>query len=167
MLPWQPIKFNDLDKIHMNRRGLLKKYFYKKSKCLQWDSKNCQFPLFPIISQVVIATRLLIRLGQKKTILFVHPAYRCYMWNMVRIGVMSSDEMFENVNDGRTTMTDGRQMPAYTISSLMSLRLRWAKITAISMWLRWKESENSKTCTDPEKKRTSCHIISRVFPASL
>ena len=25
MLPWQPIKFSDLDKIHMNRRGLLKK----------------------------------------------------------------------------------------------------------------------------------------------
>ena len=30
MLPWQPIKFRDLDKIHMNRRGLLKKHFCKK-----------------------------------------------------------------------------------------------------------------------------------------
>ena len=30
MLPWQPIKFSDLDKIHMNRRGLLKKRFCKK-----------------------------------------------------------------------------------------------------------------------------------------
>ena len=30
MLPWQPIKFSDLDKIHMNRRGLLKKHFCKK-----------------------------------------------------------------------------------------------------------------------------------------
>ena len=30
MLPWQPIKFSDLDKIHMNRRGLLEKHFYKK-----------------------------------------------------------------------------------------------------------------------------------------
>ena len=29
MLPWQPIKFGDLDKSHMNRRGLLKKYFCK------------------------------------------------------------------------------------------------------------------------------------------
>ena len=46
MLPWQPIKFSDLDKIHMNHRGLLKKHFWnKKSKCLQWDSKNCQFLL--------------------------------------------------------------------------------------------------------------------------
>ena len=36
MLPWQPIKFSDLDKIHMNRRGLLKKHFCKKkSKYLQ------------------------------------------------------------------------------------------------------------------------------------
>ena len=30
MLPWQPIKFRDLDIIHMNRRGLLKKHFSKK-----------------------------------------------------------------------------------------------------------------------------------------
>ena len=29
MLPWQPIKFSDLDNIHMNRRGLLKKHFCK------------------------------------------------------------------------------------------------------------------------------------------
>ena len=35
-LSWQPIKFSDLDKIHTNRRGLLKKHFYKiKSKYLQ------------------------------------------------------------------------------------------------------------------------------------
>ena len=31
LLPWQPIKFSDLDKIHMNRRGLLKKHFCKKN----------------------------------------------------------------------------------------------------------------------------------------
>ena len=31
ILPWQPIKFSDLDKIHMNRRGLLKKHFCKKN----------------------------------------------------------------------------------------------------------------------------------------
>ena len=30
MLPWQQFKFSDLDKIHMTRRGLLKKYFWKK-----------------------------------------------------------------------------------------------------------------------------------------
>ena len=30
MLPWQPIKFGYLDKIHMNRKGLLKKHFCRK-----------------------------------------------------------------------------------------------------------------------------------------
>ena len=30
MVPWQPITFSDLDKIHMNRIGLLKKHFGKK-----------------------------------------------------------------------------------------------------------------------------------------
>ena len=39
-----------------------------------------------------------------KTISFVPPAYRCYMWNMARIGFVASEEMsFENVDDGRTT----------------------------------------------------------------
>ena len=50
-----------------------------------------------------IATRVLIRLGQK-TILFVPPIHRFYMWTMVRIGFMASEEMsFENVDDGRKT----------------------------------------------------------------
>ena len=31
MLPWQPIKFRDLDKIHMVGRELLKKHFCKKN----------------------------------------------------------------------------------------------------------------------------------------
>ena len=31
MLPWQTIKYSDLDKIHMNHRGLLKKHFCKKN----------------------------------------------------------------------------------------------------------------------------------------
>ena len=30
MLLWQPIKFSDLDNVHMNPRGLLKKHFCKK-----------------------------------------------------------------------------------------------------------------------------------------
>ena len=39
-------------------------------------------------------------IGTKKTLLFVPPAYRCYM---ARIGFMASKEMsFENVDDGRT-----------------------------------------------------------------
>ena len=88
----------------------------KKSKYLQWESKNCQIPLFPLSvngNYVSIATRVLIWLEQKRH-LFVPPAYRCYMWNLVRIGFMASEEMsFENV--------DRRQ----TISSPMSLRLKY------------------------------------------
>ena len=50
----------------------------------------------------------------QKTVLFVPPAYRCYLWNMARIGSMASEEMsFENVDDNEP-------MPAYTISSAMS-----------------------------------------------
>ena len=34
-----------------------------------------------------------------KTILFVPSAYRCYKWNMVRIGFMASEEMLlENID---------------------------------------------------------------------
>ena len=52
MLPWQPIKFRDLDEIRKNRRGLLKNISVKLlSKYLQWDSSKCQFSFFPIISQ--------------------------------------------------------------------------------------------------------------------
>ena len=54
------------------------------------------------------------------------------MWNVERIGLTASEEMsFENV-DGRMDderTTDGRRMPVYTISSPISLRLRWAKKT--------------------------------------
>ena len=104
------------------------------SKYLQWDSSKCQFSFFPIISQwqlyVAIATRVLIRLGQK-TIVFVPPSYRCYMWNMARIGFMASKEMsFENVDDERMDDDDdGRKtMPDFTISSPMSLWLRWENL---------------------------------------
>ena len=67
---------------------------------------------FSIIGQwqqkVAIATRVLIRLEQK-TILFVPPTFRCYMWNMARTGFIASEEMsFENVDDGRTDDDDGR-----------------------------------------------------------
>ena len=43
---------------------------------------------------------------KKKNIFIRSPAYRCYKWNMVRIGLMASEEMsFENVDDG-----DGQQI---------------------------------------------------------
>ena len=46
-------------------------------------------------------------------------------------------KMLTTTDDGRTT--DGRRMPGYTISSSMSLRLRWAKMyTHINVWKRIK-----------------------------
>ena len=131
--PRQPIKYTDLDKSYMKHRGLLNKYFCKKiSKYLHWDRKKCNFQLFPLKSMGTISchsNRSSYRTGIKN-ITFRSPTYRCYMCNMERIRLTASEEMsFENV-DGWTTddrWTDGRWMPVYTISSPVSLRLRWAK----------------------------------------
>ena len=46
MLPWQPIEFSDLDKIHMNRRGLLKKHFCKKNTTLNTWSEIAKIANF-------------------------------------------------------------------------------------------------------------------------
>ena len=93
-------------------RGLLKKHFCKK-KNLNICSETAKIPnsIFPTVH---------IRLEQK-TQLFVPPIY---MWNMERIGFILLGEV---VWKCWRWMTDGRQMPANTISSPMSLWLRWAK----------------------------------------
>ena len=62
---------------------------------------------------------------------FVPASQGVSIWNLSLIGPVVSEKMFENV-DGRTTdgrWTDGRRSHWYTISSPMSLRLRWAKNT--------------------------------------
>ena len=65
--------------------------------------------------------------------IFVPYTYRCYMWNILRIGFMASEEIsFENVDDYRQRRrTDDGCLPIrlYTISSHMRLRLWWAKKT--------------------------------------
>ena len=50
LLPRQPIKFTDLNKSHMKRRGLLNKHFCKKKiqNIPNETEKKCQFPLFPL-----------------------------------------------------------------------------------------------------------------------
>ena len=47
-----------------------------------------------------------------------------HMWNLSLIGQVVSEKFFENVDE---RMDDGRRSDWYTISSPMSLRLRWAK----------------------------------------
>ena len=67
MLPWQPFKFSNLDKIHMNRRGLLKNHFCKKNlNICSKTAVNAKFHFFPLKVNVAIATRVLTRLGSKK-----------------------------------------------------------------------------------------------------
>ena len=46
MLPWQPIKFSDLDKIRMYHKGLLKKHSCEKTFYTHVSAvrqKDCQF----------------------------------------------------------------------------------------------------------------------------
>ena len=132
ILPWQPIKFSDLDKIQMNRRGLLKKHFWGK-KSLNICSEtakiaNFHFSHYKSMETISCHCNQSSYLIRTKIVLFVPPTYICYAWNMARIGFMASEEMsFENVGDERLTTMDGRRMPAYTMSSPMSLRLMWAK----------------------------------------
>ena len=85
MLPRQPIKFSDLDKIHMNWRGLLKKHFCKKNlNICSETAKIANFHFFHYKSMATISyhsNKSSYPIETKKTQLFVPPAYtcRCYM----------------------------------------------------------------------------------------
>ena len=108
MLPWQPIKFSDLDKIHMNHRGLLTKHFCRK-KILISAVRQQKLPLstFPIISQwkqVAIATEFLSDWNKKHNYSFPPPIDAiCEIWKESA----SEEKSFENVDrrtdDERTT----------------------------------------------------------------
>ena len=104
MLPWQPIKFSDLDKIHLNSRGLLKQHFCKKN--LTICSETAKIANFHLSHQYKSMENISCHsnqssypTGTKNTVIRV-PNYRCYMWNMERIGFTASEEKsFENVDD--------------------------------------------------------------------
>ena len=101
MLPWQPIKFSDLDKIHMNRRGLLKKHFCKENlNICSETAKINNFHFFHYKSMATISchSNQSSYLIEIKNIIICSPVYRCYMWNLIRIGFLALEEMqFENV----------------------------------------------------------------------
>ena len=146
MLPWQPIKFSDLDKIHMNRRELLKKHFcWKKNlNICSETAKIATFHFSHYKSRETVnchSSQSSYPIGTK-TQLFVPPSYRCYMWNKERMGFTAAEEKsFENI-DGRT---NGRRMPAYTISSPMSIWLRWANNFFIRSWWPWPNFQGHHT----------------------
>ena len=111
--------------IYMLGRGLLKEHFCKtfiKYICSE-TTINASFHISHYMS--MIAIRVLIWLEQKKIFFFVPPAYRCYIWNLVRI--RSDFHCFSGDVVWKCWWTDGWRTPAYTVSSPMSLRLRWAK----------------------------------------
>ena len=125
MLPWQPIKFTDLDIIYMNGRGLLKKHFCKKNLNICSETAkiaNFHFSHYKSMETISFHSNQSSYPIGTKTQLFVPTIYRCCLWNesASRLQRRSRLKML-TMNDGRT---DGRRMPAYTISSPMSLRLR-------------------------------------------
>ena len=130
MLPWQPIKFSYLDKVHMNHRGLLKNHFCKKNNlniCSE-TAKIANFHSSHYMSMETVTFHsnwVLIPLEQK-TQLFSPPTYRCYMWNMESIGFTAWEEKsFENVDDRRMTGA------CLNYKLTCELRLRWATNTII------------------------------------
>ena len=78
MLPWQAIKFRDLDKIHMVGRGLLKKHFYKKNLNICSETAkiaNFHFSHYKSVGTICChSNHSSYPIGTKKTDLFVPPA---------------------------------------------------------------------------------------------
>ena len=111
MLPWQPIKFSDLDKIHMTRRELLKNHFFKKIKISAERAKIANFHFSHYKSMETISchsNQSSYPIGtKKKTQLFVPPIYRFYMWNMKESASrLQRRSLLKMLTDGGRT--DGR-----------------------------------------------------------
>ena len=74
---------------------------------------------------------------------FVPPSHKRSMWNLTLIDPeVFEEKMFKECGRRRTTDDDGRRRPTYTISSPMSLRLRWANKRCIffffwHLWTHW------------------------------
>ena len=98
-LPWQPIKFRGLDKNDMFDRGLLKEYSCKTFvKICSEIAINAFFPHYKSMATLSYhSNQSSYPIGIKNAIIRC-PAYRCYMWNLVKIGFMASHVMFENVD---------------------------------------------------------------------
>ena len=106
MLPWQPIKFSEMDKIHMNIRGLLKKYFCKK-KYLNICSETAKIVNFHFSHCKSMETisfhsnQSSYPIGTKKHNYSFPPPSICGTWKESA----AEEKLSENVDDGR--MDDG------------------------------------------------------------
>ena len=95
MLPWQPIRFINLDKIHMNHRGL--HISVKQNLNISETAKIATFHFSHNKSTetTAIATRVL----KKHNYSFPRPIYAtCKI--LLRIGFMASEEMSSENVDG-------------------------------------------------------------------
>ena len=106
MLPWQPIKFSDLDKFHMTRRGLLKKHFCRK-KNLNICSETAKLATFHFSHYKSLETKSChsnqssYPIGTKNIILSPHLQMLYVKYGKNRLHGFRG-EVFENV-DGRAT----------------------------------------------------------------
>ena len=129
MLPWQPIQFSDLDKIHMNHRGLLKKHFCKKKQNICSETAkiaNFHFSYYKSMETITChSNQSSYPIGTKNNII----RSPCLQMLCVKYGKNPLHGFRGDVvwKCWQRTTTDGRQMPPYTISSPMSLWFRWAK----------------------------------------
>ena len=82
------------------------------------------FLVFPIVSlwdlSVAMETTILIQSAPKPNAINP-PTQLWFTLNLIKIGLLASEIFFFEIVDGRM---DGRRMPAYPISSPVSLRLR-------------------------------------------
>ena len=90
------------------------------------------FLVFPIVSlwdlSVAMETTILIQSAPKPNAINP-PTQLWFTLNLIKIGLLASEIFFFEIVDGRRTTDDdddddGRRMPAYPISSPVSLRLR-------------------------------------------
>ena len=88
------------------------------------------FLVFPIVSlwdlSVAMETTILIQSAPKPNAINP-PTQLWFTLNLIKIGLLASEIFFFEIVDGRRRTTDdddGRRMPAYPISSPVSLRLR-------------------------------------------
>ena len=128
---WQPIKFRDLDKstwiVEDNSRNI---YVEKILNICSETAKIATFHFSRYQSMETISchsNQSSYPIGTKNTIIRSPHLQMLYVkYGKNRLLTASDEKSFENV-DGRPDRRTGRRIPAYRISSPMSLGLRWAK----------------------------------------
>ena len=124
--PRQPLKFTDLDKSHMKRRGLLNKHFCKKNQNIPNETEkivNFLFSHYKSMGTISChSNQISYPIGIKNNFSFPLPIDAlCEIWKESASRLQRRCRL-KMLTDGRRT--DGRRIPLYTISSPMSFRLR-------------------------------------------